>query len=247
MLPSAGDATSIERAGTRPSRPSSLLPGPCRPPGARAERLRRSDRVPVRERHGGSRRHRRVDLEPVRGRHGRRDRRADRVPGGLRRADGGRDGRAERRAVRQALHVRGRRRRFLYRHTREPGVLRLGRVRGRLAVYCPALPAGWFVQSGSYRLAGGARLEISYRGPRGAHIDLKEGAFCSSSDGCVPDGTDAGTAAFGDRQGALVSVGADSWAISDDAGSTPSWLLSGTGLSEDEFRTIASDLVVVGG
>jgi hypothetical protein len=114
-------------------------------------------------------------------------------------------------------------------------------------VYCPALPAGWFVQSGSYRLAGGARLEISYRGPRGAHIDLKEGAFCSSSDGCVPDGTDAGTAAFGDRQGALVSVGADSWAISDDAGSNPSWLLSGTGLSEDEFRTIASDLVIVGG
>ena len=114
-------------------------------------------------------------------------------------------------------------------------------------VYCPALPAGWLVQSGSYRLAGGARLEISYRGPRGAHIDLKEGAFCSSSDGCVPDGTDAGTAAFGDRQGSLVSVGPDSWAISDDAGSTPSWLLSGTGLSEDEFRTIASDLVVVGG
>jgi hypothetical protein len=114
-------------------------------------------------------------------------------------------------------------------------------------VYCPALPAGWFVQSGSYRLAGGARLEISYRGPRGAHIDLKEGAFCSSSDGCVPDGTDAGIAAFGDREGALVSVGADSWAISDDAGSNPSWLLSGTGLSEDEFRTIASDLVVVGG
>ena len=114
-------------------------------------------------------------------------------------------------------------------------------------VYCPALPAGWFVQSGSYRLAGGARLEISYRGPRGAHIDLKEGAFCSSSDGCVPDGTDAGTAAFGDRQGSLVSVGPDSWAISDDAGSNPSWLLSGTGLSEDEFRTIASDLVVVGG
>ena len=114
-------------------------------------------------------------------------------------------------------------------------------------VYCPALPAGWFVQSGSYRLAGGARLEISYRGPRGAHIDLKEGAFCSSSDGCVPDGTDAGTAAFGDRQGDLVSVGADSWAMSDDAGSNPSWLLTGTGLSEDEFRTIASDLVVVGG
>jgi hypothetical protein len=114
------------------------------------------------------------------------------------------------------------------------------------SVYCPALPAGWFVQSGSYRLAGGARLEISYRGPRGAHIDLKEGAFCSSSDGCVPDGTDAGTSAFGDREGALVSVGSESWAISDEAGSNPSWLLSGTGLSEEEFRTIAAALVVVG-
>jgi hypothetical protein len=113
-------------------------------------------------------------------------------------------------------------------------------------VYCPALPKGWFVQSGSYRLAGGARLEISYRGPGGAHIDLKEGAFCSSSDGCVPDGTDAGTAAFGDRQGELVSVGSDSWAISDDAGANPSWLLTGTGLAEEAFRKIAADLVVVG-
>jgi hypothetical protein len=114
------------------------------------------------------------------------------------------------------------------------------------SVYCPALPNGWFVQSGSYRLAGGARLEISYRGPRGAHIELKEGAFCSSSDGCVPDGTDTGTAAFGDREGELVKVGDGSWAISDDAGANPSWLLSGTGLSEDEFRKIAAALVVVG-
>ena len=115
------------------------------------------------------------------------------------------------------------------------------------SVYCPALPSGWFVQSGSYRLAGGARLEISYRGPAGAHIDLKEGAFCSSSDGCAPGGTDSGTAPFGDREGSLVAVGDGSWAIAVDAGSNPSWLLTGTGLSEAAFRAIAAGLVVVGG
>ncbi len=114
------------------------------------------------------------------------------------------------------------------------------------SVYCPALPRGWFVRTGRYGLAGGARLEISYRGPGGAEIDLKEGAFCASSDGCVPAGSDAGTAAFGDRTGALVSVGDGSWALSVDAGANPSWLLTGTGLAEEAFRTIAADLVIVG-
>ena len=43
-------------------------------------------------------------------------------------------------------------------------------------VYCPVLPKGWFVVTGRYRLAGGGRLEISYRGPSGASFTLREGA-----------------------------------------------------------------------
>ena len=38
-------------------------------------------------------------------------------------------------------------------------------------VYCPVLPAGWFVGTGQWRQAEGERLEISYRGPRGAGPD----------------------------------------------------------------------------
>ena len=64
-------------------------------------------------------------------------------------------------------------------------------------VLCGVLPAGWFVSEGSYRLANGGKLLISYKGPGGATIALSEGAFCRDDDGCVPDGSELGGAALG--------------------------------------------------
>ena len=114
-------------------------------------------------------------------------------------------------------------------------------------VYCPVLPSGWFVDAGSYRLAGGGRMEIGYKGPGGKHIELSEGNFCSAADGCVPDGTEAGDAAFGDQTGTLIATSDGGWAIVVAKGAQPSWLLVGTGMDEDAFRTIAGDLEVVSG
>jgi hypothetical protein len=113
-------------------------------------------------------------------------------------------------------------------------------------VYCPVLPKGWFVGTGQWRQADGGRLEISYRGPRGAGLMLQEGSFCPGESDCVPGGEDAGPAAFGDGEGTLVRT-SDGWAIVMNRGEQPSWLLTLTGVSEDAARGIAADLVSVEG
>jgi len=113
-------------------------------------------------------------------------------------------------------------------------------------VYCPALPAGWFVGTGQWRQADGPRLEISYRGPNGAGLLLQQGAYCPGEGDCVPPGDDLGDTAFGDRDGTLIRT-ADGWAVVADRGDAPSWLLTMTGVGEAAARRIASDLVQVGG
>jgi hypothetical protein len=111
------------------------------------------------------------------------------------------------------------------------------------AVYCPSLPARWSVDAGQYRLAGGGRLHIVYQGPGGDRFELSEGAFCDSADGCVPGGADAGSAAFGDRSGTLVTATDGSYAIVVDRGAAISWLAIGTGLDVETFKTFAADLI----
>lgn len=113
-------------------------------------------------------------------------------------------------------------------------------------VYCPVLPSGWFVEAGQYRLAGGGRLAIAYRGPDGARFSLDEGAFCTDGSGCVPAGTDLGTTTFGDRTGTLVATDDGEFAIVVDAGSSISWALTGDGLDEATARTLGAALIAVG-
>ncbi len=113
-------------------------------------------------------------------------------------------------------------------------------------VYCPVLPGGWFVDSGQYRLANGGRMEIGYHGPGGAKLMLREGSFCTDADGCVPSGSDAGSAAFGDQDGTLIAASDGSWAIVVDQAQKPSWLIEGSGLDQAAFTKIAGALVAIG-
>ncbi len=113
------------------------------------------------------------------------------------------------------------------------------------SVYCAALPARWSVESGQYRSAGGGWMEIAYQGPGGARFELHEGAFCGEEDGCVPDGEDAGAAAFGDVSGTLVSGDDGRFAVVVDRGAARSWLAVGNGLDLDTFRTFTANLVRV--
>ena len=107
-------------------------------------------------------------------------------------------------------------------------------------VYCAVLPGGWNVSTGSYRLASGGRLEISYKGPGGATLTLSEGSFCTADDGCVPAGTDAGAASFGSRPATLVSLADGGYAVVADRGSRPSWLLVAHGVDQAMTEAIAA-------
>ena len=111
--------------------------------------------------------------------------------------------------------------------------------------YCPILPDGWFVGDGQYRLAGGGWMEITYDGPSGAHLLLRQGFFCDASDGCVPPGQDVDAAPFADRAGRLVAGADGSWSVVADRGGRPSWLIVVAGLGEVETREIAANLHLV--
>jgi hypothetical protein len=114
-------------------------------------------------------------------------------------------------------------------------------------VYCPVLPAGWHVESGQYRLAGGGRMEIGYKGPGGTHFMLQEGAFCGDPAGCMPSGSEVGPTAFGDRDGTLVAVDDGSFAVVVDLTGTASWIATGTGIDEPTMRAFSAALITVGG
>ncbi len=113
-------------------------------------------------------------------------------------------------------------------------------------VLCAVLPNHWFVNSGSYRLANGGKLLISYKGPGGATLALSEGSFCGAADGCVPSGTDAGDAALGPLSGTLVELDGGGFAIVVDRGANPSWLLETHGLDKATTTSIGAGLAVVG-
>jgi hypothetical protein len=98
-------------------------------------------------------------------------------------------------------------------------------------VYCPVLPVGWFVESGSYRLSSGGQLLITYRGPDGARLVIREGSYCAGPSTCVPAGTDAGSARFGDRDARLLDVGGGSWlVVVTPAGGDVDWQATGNGM-----------------
>jgi hypothetical protein len=112
-------------------------------------------------------------------------------------------------------------------------------------VLCAVLPRGWFVNTGSYRLANGGRLLISYKGPGGATVALSEGAFCQASDGCVPPGSDVGSADLGPFPGTLVELADGGFAVVSDRGASPSWLIVIEGLDQATSVAIAGALARV--
>jgi len=118
-------------------------------------------------------------------------------------------------------------------------------------VYCAVLPDGWFLEAGTFRQADGGRLEVSYKGPGGARIEIAEGAWCTDgASACSPRDHEIGPGRFGDREGTLVTLGpdvADGFAVYVDPGAAPSWAISGTGMDQASFEAIAAALHRVDG
>lgn len=112
-------------------------------------------------------------------------------------------------------------------------------------VYCPVLPAGWFVDAGNFRLAGGGRLEIAYKGPAGARLEIRQGSYCRGDDDCIPTGPDAGTASFGGRPARLVDVGDGRWLVVAEGGDV-NWEARSSGLGRDVAVSLAAAFARVG-
>jgi hypothetical protein len=115
-------------------------------------------------------------------------------------------------------------------------------------IYCPVFPAGWYVNgTASWHGNPAAQLVAPYKGPGGATITIKEGAFCTAgASACAPKDTIIGAAVFGDRAGTLVSLGPGAgYAIYVDANSTHAYEITGNGLTQANFVAIAAALIKV--
>lgn len=114
-------------------------------------------------------------------------------------------------------------------------------------VYCPVLPKGWYVESGSFRAASGGSMVISYKTNTGLRIELKEGSVCTGSAAtCGPLDSTIGPAAFGDRQGQMGRRAAN-LVLYVDPGASPAWQATATGLDEATFRSICAAFLKVPG
>ncbi len=112
-------------------------------------------------------------------------------------------------------------------------------------VYCAVLPAHWNVADGSYRLASGGRLEITYNGPGGARITLREGAFCATLGPCPPAGTDGGPAKFGALDAHLYIDGDGTPTVFAQDEPT-AWEAIGAGMDAATLSSITAGLARVG-
>jgi hypothetical protein len=112
-------------------------------------------------------------------------------------------------------------------------------------VYCAILPSGWGVRSGGYEGTAPGSVTVSYAGPGGATLALREGAFCTSgAAACAPRTAELGTAGFGDLPGSLAAV-SGGFAVYVNPGTTHAYSLAGTGMSQETFVAIAAALVRV--
>ena len=113
-------------------------------------------------------------------------------------------------------------------------------------VYCAVLPARWHARDGAvFSANGGGQLGISYEAPNGAALVLNEGAYClTGAASCAPHDDLIGPAAFGDLVGTLYAY-QGGFALYVRPGTSRAYSLTGSGVSEATFRSIALALYKV--
>jgi hypothetical protein len=112
-------------------------------------------------------------------------------------------------------------------------------------VYCPVLPAGWAVVSGTYQLSAGGKLDISYTGPGGGRLRVREGAFCTEAKGCIAAAPDRGAVPFADRQAELYTAPNATSSAVVDAGARISWVVETENVDETAVREFLAHLAKV--
>ena len=135
----------------------------------------------------------------------------------------------------------------------DAGFFKITSMSASYDVYCAVLPQGWTLESSSGPQNGNLNdktpVDVSYRGPNGETLELREGPVCATASACTPRSS-AGTAMFGDRQGQLgtgieFSPDAALLALSVGAGQDPAWVATGTGMSLETFTSLTGALIVV--
>jgi hypothetical protein len=113
-------------------------------------------------------------------------------------------------------------------------------------VYCPVLPAGWFVVTGNYSLRGGGKMDITYRGPSGQRLEILEGAYCAGVTGCPPAGPDGEAASFGNRPAQLLGAAGGGWVVVATGGDV-NWQATGIGMDGPTLAAHTAAFVLVDG
>ena len=78
-------------------------------------------------------------------------------------------------------------------------------------------------------LSNEGQLSITYRGPDGGRLVVREGSYCAGVPDCIPTGPDAGTASFSDRPARLVEAEGGAWLVVAEGGDV-NWEAKGTGM-----------------
>jgi len=111
------------------------------------------------------------------------------------------------------------------------------------AVYCAILPAGWHVDTGQFLADSGGQLVISYKGPSGVSLQLKEGSYCSDGDGvCQPKVQEVGATLYGDQMGTLYTLEPGYAVYVNDGTTPPSWAAASVTLDETTFVKLVAGL-----
>ena len=108
------------------------------------------------------------------------------------------------------------------------------------AVYCAVLPSGWYVNTGSYL---GDQLTISYKGPGGVSLELKEGSYCTDGETvCQPQVKELGPTLYGDQMGTLFTLEPGYAVYVNEGTSPPSWAAASVTLDETTFVKLVAGL-----
>ena len=110
-------------------------------------------------------------------------------------------------------------------------------------LYCYVLPSGWILKTGTWAGDPGGQVSVTYKGPGGVSLELKEGAYCTDDESiCQPKVKELGPTLYGDLTGTLYTL-EPGYAVYVNAGtSPPSWAAATVTLDETTFVKLVASL-----
>jgi hypothetical protein len=73
---------------------------------------------------------------------------------------------------------------------------------------------------------------------------MREGTYCAGVDGCIPAGSDAGAASYGDRPARLLDIGGGDWFVVAEGGDVD-WDAKGIGMDGPTLASYTAAFALV--